>query len=96
MYVKNSAVHINALTLHLYFLPFNRSGSSVVDNTLDYKSRDRKIDPPLLRSFGLDFKPRYDLVVSGTLNPSSLTHSLSCKQRFSFLDIFPATSTGGQ
>ena len=29
-----------------------RSGGGVVDNTLDYQSRDRKIDPPLLRSFG--------------------------------------------
>ena len=29
-----------------------RSGSSVVDNMPDYKSRDRKIDPQLLRSFG--------------------------------------------
>ena len=26
-----------------------KSGGSVVDNTLDYQSRDRKIDPPLLR-----------------------------------------------
>ena len=29
-----------------------RSGGSVVDNKLDYQSRDRKIDPSLLRSFG--------------------------------------------
>ena len=29
-----------------------RSGGGVVDNTLDYQSRGRKIDPPLLRSFG--------------------------------------------
>ena len=29
-----------------------RSGGGVVDNTLDYKSWGRKIDPPLLRSFG--------------------------------------------
>ena len=29
-----------------------RSGGGVVDNTLDYQSRDRKIDPSLLRSFG--------------------------------------------
>ena len=28
------------------------SGGGVVDNTLDYQSRGRKIDPPLLRSFG--------------------------------------------
>ena len=31
---------------------FIRSGGGVVDNTLDYQSRGRKIDPPLLRSFG--------------------------------------------
>ena len=30
----------------------DRSGGGVVDNTLDYQSRGRKIDPPLLRSFG--------------------------------------------
>ena len=30
----------------------NGSGGGVVDNTLDYQSRGRKIDPPLLRSFG--------------------------------------------
>ena len=29
-----------------------RRGDGEVDNTLDYKSRDRKIDSPLLRSFG--------------------------------------------
>ena len=29
-----------------------RSGGGVVDNTLDYQSRGREIDPPLLRSFG--------------------------------------------
>ena len=28
------------------------SGDGVVDNTLDYQSRGRKIDPPLLQSFG--------------------------------------------
>ena len=34
------------------FLTLHRSGGGVVDNTLDYQSRGRKIDPPLLRSFG--------------------------------------------
>ena len=29
-----------------------RGGDSVVDHMLDYQSRDRKIDPPLLQSFG--------------------------------------------
>ena len=29
-----------------------RHGGSVVDHTLDYQSRDRKINSPLLRSFG--------------------------------------------
>ena len=28
------------------------SGGGVVDSTLDYQSRNHKIDPPLLRSFG--------------------------------------------
>ena len=31
---------------------YRRGGGGVVDNTLDYQSRGRKIDPPLLRSFG--------------------------------------------
>ena len=35
----------------LYICSF-RSGGGLVDNTLDYQSRDRKIDPPLLQSFG--------------------------------------------
>ena len=34
------------------FTSSNRSGGGVVDNTLDYQSMGRKIDPPLLRSFG--------------------------------------------
>ena len=38
-----------------------RSGGSVVDNTLDYQSRDRKVDPPLLRPFGWDFKATFRL-----------------------------------
>ena len=44
-----------------------RSGSGVVDNTLDYQSRDRKIDPPLHRSFGRDFKPRSRLGMTSLL-----------------------------
>ena len=39
----------------------NRSGGSVVDHTIDYQSRDSKIDPLLLRSFGSDFKLRSHL-----------------------------------
>ena len=35
-----------------FFSTVGRTGGSVVDNTLDYQSMDRKIDPPLLRSFG--------------------------------------------
>ena len=38
---------------HNDLLPvYERSGGGVVDNTLDYQSRGREIDPPLLRSFG--------------------------------------------
>ena len=55
-----------------------RSGDSVVDNTLDCQSRDRKIDTLLLRSFGLltEVPSLYDLVIGVTLNPSSLTPPL--------------------
>ena len=34
------------------------SGGSVEENTLDYQSRDHKLDPPLFWSFGWDFKTR--------------------------------------
>ena len=51
--------------LLLLILP--RSGGGVVDNTLDYQSRGRKIDPPLLRSFGWDFKPRSRLRMTSLL-----------------------------
>ena len=44
-----------------------RSGGNVVDNTLDYQSRDREIDPPLRRSFGRDFKPRSHLCMTSLL-----------------------------
>ena len=42
-------VHQN---IHFIYSFYKRSGGGVVDNTLDYQSRGRKIDPPLLRSFG--------------------------------------------
>ena len=35
-----------------FFQFWGRSGGGVVDNTQDYQFRDRKIDPPLLWSFG--------------------------------------------
>ena len=44
-----------------------RSGGGVVDHELDYQSRDHKIDPPLLRSFGLDFTPRSRLRMTSLL-----------------------------
>ena len=51
------------------------SGGSAVDNTLDYQSRNHKINPPLHQSFKWDFKQRsslrYDLIVGG------FTHSLT-------------------
>ena len=43
---------INRVAVVGYSLMQYRSGGGVVDNTLDYQSRGRKIDPPLLRSFG--------------------------------------------
>ena len=55
-----------------------------MDNLLDYQSRDRKIDSPLLRSFALktEVLSLYDLVVGGTLNQSSLIHSLTTLNSF--------------
>ena len=44
-----------------------RSGGGVVDNMLDYESRDHKIDPQLLRSFGWDFKLRSHLCMTSLL-----------------------------
>ena len=53
---------------HNDLLPvYERSGGGVVDNTLDYQSRGREIDPPLLRSFGWDFKPRSRLRMTSLL-----------------------------
>ena len=52
-----------------------------MDNTLDYQSRDRKIDPRFssLSDETLNFKTEvpspYNLVFGGTFNPSLLTHS---------------------
>ena len=47
-----------------------RSGSGVVDNTLDYQSRDRKIDPHLS---GLSEE---------TLNRGPISVCLSCSRQF--------------
>ena len=47
--------------------PMYSSGGGVVDNTPDYQSRDRKIDPPLLQSFIWDFKPRSRLRMTSLL-----------------------------
>ena len=63
-------------------LKFHRSGGSGVDHALDYQSRDREIDPSLLRSFGSDFKPRSRLRMTSLLvgrytRVHSLTHSLT-------------------
>ena len=44
---------LDIFTLVYPFSPLSpRSGGGVVDNTLDYQSRGRKIDPPLFRTFG--------------------------------------------
>ena len=48
-----------------------RSGHGAVIRLLVLQSWGRWFDPPLLQTFGRDFKPRsrlHDLVVSGTLN----------------------------
>ena len=63
--IENSRIELREIVLSvpssqikvtfIIILPFNlvhRSGGGVVDNTLNYQSRGRKIDPPLLRSFG--------------------------------------------
>ena len=58
---------INRVAVVGYSLMQYRSGGGVVDNTLDYQSRGRKIDPPLLRSFGWDFKLRSRLRMTSLL-----------------------------
>ena len=58
---------LKVIQLLLSFLNTFRSGGGVVDNTLDYQSRDRKLDPPLHRSFGRDFKPRSRLRMTSLL-----------------------------
>ena len=42
----------NKVGLRIIHLIYEGSGGGVVDNTLDYQSRDCKIDPLLLPSFG--------------------------------------------
>ena len=49
-----------------------------MDHTLDYQSRDRKIDPSLLRLL-TEVPFPYEIVVGGTEKQSSLTHSLRTK-----------------
>ena len=60
-------MHVTLCRLENNFDKITRSGGGVVDNTLDYQSRGRKIDPPLLRSFGWDFKPRSRLRMTSLL-----------------------------
>ena len=68
--LSNCNIHI--FTFFLFW-----SGGSVVDNTLDYQSRDRNIDLPLLRSFGLDFKlSMTSLLVRRYTRAHLLTHLL--------------------
>ena len=54
-------------TVYAMLLSNYRGGSSIVDKTLYFQSRDRKVDPPLLRSFRWDFKPRYRLCMTSLL-----------------------------
>ena len=50
---EKTLMHKAVRPSNYFFFPIlSQSGGSVVDSTLDYQSRDRKIDPPLLRSFG--------------------------------------------
>ena len=56
-------------------------------NMLDYQSRDRKIVHALLRfSDETEIPSSYDLVVGGSLNPSSLTLVLLSK-RFTYSEV---------
>ena len=53
-----------------------------MDNVLDYQSRGRTYDPPLVLSVRGDFIPRprpYDLCIGGTLMANhSPTHCFQC------------------
>ena len=85
----------NSSVYRFLLIPFILEGGGVVDNMLDYRSRDREIDT---RFSGLSEETlnrgsiSYDLIVGGTLNPSSLTHSVfsysrncpCCDQRLLF------------
>ena len=76
-----------------------RSGGGVVDNTLDYQSRDRLgIARSILHFSDLSDETLnrgpvpspYDLIVGATLDPSSLTHSL-----FSYSEYCPSAVISG-
>ena len=77
------------------------SRSGVVDNTLDYQSRDRKIDPPLFRSFGWNFKPWSRLCMTSLLvghytRVHSLTHLIAILGDFILIVLlFPKKLGGG-
>ena len=51
---QTACLVVNPIKVNSFAYLFNCTGSGggVVDNTLDYQSRGRKIGPPLLRSFG--------------------------------------------
>ena len=81
---------------------YYRSGGNEVDNALDYRSRDRKIDPPLLRSFGRGLKPRSrlrmtSLVVGCLTRVDSLTlhYSARMSQYLQKLQEIPVLNTHG-
>ena len=74
-----ATIIVLGIYMHLYDC---RSDGGVVDNTIDYQSRDRKIDPPPHRFSGLsDETLNRGLSVLPRcwwdVKPSSLTHSLT-------------------
>ena len=77
--LSNSLWDDSNVVLSFSFSP--GSGGNVVDNTLDYQSSDRNIDPPLLRTFGWDVKLRSrlcmtSLLVGSNTRVNSCTHVL--------------------
>ena len=60
-----------------------RSSGSIVDNTLDYQSMGRKINPLLVFQMELKskFQSPYNLVVGAMLNSCSLTVATLCEVR---------------
>ena len=65
--------------MHVIRSPKARSGGSAVDSALDYQSRDRRFNHPILRSFGRECKQLSRLAMTYALGDVRLEITFSCR-----------------